>query len=246
MVVNRPFYVRATIVALFVIAVASVIPTVVQGLEGVEGFLFNIIAIVLSLVFGGLICRYGGWLLWVAPLLGAGAWLLFSVTLSYDSDGLKTFFDFAPAIVILAAGLVAFVCGPVAFFLGRRPNPRTAATLPEQAGFGTLAVVVAALVIASGIVSIVGRDSVSASERAAAFQTVEMKGTEFIPLELELPAGQPLRVVVENRDLIVHTFTVDELDIEYILGGRSEKLMELPAIPAGTYEYACKVPGTRT
>ena len=27
------------------------------------------------------------------------------------------------------------------------------------------------------------------------------------------------------------------------MGGRSEKLIELPSIPAGTYEYTCEVPG---
>ena len=79
---TRPFYVRVTVVALLFVAVASIIPTVVQGLEGAEGFFYGIIPIALGLVFAGLMWRYGGWLLLVSPLLGAGAWLFFSVTLS--------------------------------------------------------------------------------------------------------------------------------------------------------------------
>ena len=35
----------------------------------------------------------------------------------------------------------------------------------------------------------------------------------------------------------------EDLDIEYVLGSRSEKLVELPQILAGTYKYTCEVPG---
>ena len=203
---DRSFYSRVTVVALLFIAGVSVVPVIVQGMEGAEGFYFGFIPVVVGLVFAGLMWRYGGRWLLAAPILGVVTWLIYSIVLSYDSDALETFFDFAPAIVALVAGLVVFVSGPMAYLQGRKPSPR--ATAVDRAVFGALAVVVLALVVSSGIVSSVGRDSVSAAERAAAFGLVEMKGTEFRPLELEIPADQPVSLVVENNDLIVHTFTL--------------------------------------
>ena len=128
-------------------------------------------------------------------------------------------------------------------FPGPASHPRTDATIIDRAALGGLAVVVVALVIASGITAIVGRDSVSAEEREGAFGLVEMNNTEFEPKRLEIPGDQAVQLVIENNDLIVHTFTIDDLDIDYILAGYSEKLAELPPIAAGAYEYKCKVPG---
>ena len=60
---DRSFYTRVTVVALLFIAGVSVIPVIVQGVEGAEGFYFGFIPVVVSLVFAGLVWRYGGrWL----------------------------------------------------------------------------------------------------------------------------------------------------------------------------------------
>ena len=240
---SRPFYTRVTLWALLVLAVAPIPHVVAQGIEGAEGFFFGIILMGVSLVAAGLIWRFQRWLLFLASLVGIWAWLSFSVNISYENDGIKTFFDFAPTVVVLGAGLVAFICGPLAFFLGRRPNPRMGATITDRGALGGLALVVVALVIVSGVAAIVGRDSVSAEEREGAFDVVEMNDTTFEPNRLEIPGDRAVQLVIENNDLIVHTFTIDDLDIDYILAGYSEKLAELPPIVAGTYEYKCKVPG---
>ena len=238
---SRPLYTRITVGALLAIAVASIIPVIVQEIEGVDTG--RIIAPVVSAVVAGLIWRFGSWLLFLAPLVGAGGWLMFSSLLKYDAASFQTFFDFAPTVVVLVAGVIAFIGGPLAFFQGRRPTPRAATTGLESGLLGVIALAVTALVIASGVASIVGRSSVSAEDKATAEFTLKMQNTRFVPASLELPGSRIVRVLVENNDLIVHTFTVDDLDLDYNLGGRSEKLVELPAIVPGAYQYTCEVWG---
>jgi plastocyanin len=79
------------------------------------------------------------------------------------------------------------------------------------------------------------------SEAPAADAVVEMKQTEFAPEVIELPAGE-IAVVVENDDPIVHTFTVEDLDVDEDLGAGDEKFIEFSAEP-GEYELTCEVPG---
>ena len=133
--------------------------------------------------------------------------------------------------------------GLLGFFLGRRPGPRATATAVDRGVLGGLVVVLFVLVVASGITSIVGRTSVDAAERAGAFAVVEMNDTTFQPDRLEIPHDQAVRLVIENNDLVIHTFTIKDLNVEYAMGGRSEKLADIPAAAPGTYEFTCQVPG---
>ena len=239
---HRALYTKVTLGSLVAIGIGGIPLSVVQGIEGAQGFYFGIIALVVSLVVAGLVWRFGRWLHFLAVLVGIGAWLLFSVFISYDAASFKTFFFFAPAVITLVAGLIAFICGPVAFFQSRRPSPRASPTGLEGSIFGIVTVVVLGLVIASGIVSIVGRSSVSAAERVGAIVLL-MEDTEFKPDRLIVPASQKVTLVVDNADIVVHTLTIGDLDLSHALAGRSSKLVELPELQPGQYEYTCKVPG---
>ena len=87
-----------------------------------------------------------------------------------------------------------------------------------------------------------GRGSVSAAERVGAIVLL-MEDTEFKPDRLIVPARQEVTLVVDNKDLVVHTWTIGDLDLSHALAGRSSKLVELPKLQPGQYEYECKVPG---
>lgn len=50
-------------------------------------------------------------------------------------------------------------------------------------------------------------------------------------------------MVIENDDLLVHTFTIKEMDIDIVVGPKSEVLVALPPSGPGTFEYTCEVPG---
>ena len=54
-----------------------------------------------------------------------------------------------------------------------------------------------------------------------------------------MPAGKPVKFVIRNRDLTVHTFTIKELGIDVKVLPGSEELIELSSPPAGTYVYLC-------
>ena len=239
---HRALYTKVTLGSLVAIGIGAIPITVVQEIDGAQGTYFGIIALVVSFLVAGLVWRFGRWLHFLAVLVGIGAWLLFSVFISYDAASFETFFFFGPAVITLVAGLIAFICGPVAFFQSRRPSPRASPTRLEGSIFGIVTVVVVALVIASGIVSIVGRSSVSSAERVGAIVLL-MEDTEFKPDRLVVPASQKVTVLVDNADLLVHTWTFGNLDLNHALAGRSSKLVELPNLQPGQYEYTCKVPG---
>ncbi len=51
-------------------------------------------------------------------------------------------------------------------------------------------------------------------------------------------------ILVRNDDAFLHTFTVDDLDIDVDLGPKSEELIEIPD-GSGTYVFYCS-PHTST
>ena len=229
-------YTKVTLGSLVAIGIAAIPVNVVEGIEGAQGQNPGIILVV-SVVVAGLVWGFGRRLHFLAVLVGVGAWLLFSARLQYGAASFETFFFFfAPAVIILVAGFIAFICGPVAFFQSRRPSPRASPTGLEVSIFGIVTVVVVGLIIASGIVSIVGRSSVSAAERVGAIVLL-MEDTEFKPDRLIVPASQKVTLVVDNADLMVHTLTIEDLDLSHALAGRSSTLIELPELQPGQYEY---------
>ena len=64
---------------------------------------------------------------------------------------------------------------------------------------------------------------------------VSMKNAEFEPVNMQVASGDA-RLVVKNGDLGVHTFTIDELEVDVTVLGGSEKLVTLPSSAKGTYE----------
>ena len=232
---RRDLYTKVTLGSLVAIGIAAIPVNVVEVIEGAQGQNPGIImwaSFVVAVLVGG----FGRWLHFLALPVGVGAWVLFFARLQYGAASFESFFFFAPAVIILVAGLIAFICGPIAFFQSHRPSPRASPTSLEVRIFGTVTVVVVGLVIASGIVSIVGRSSVSAEERVRAIVLL-MEDTEFNPDKLIVPTSQKVTLVVDNADLMVHTLTIEDLDLSHALAGRSSKLIELPELQPGQYEY---------
>lgn len=69
---------------------------------------------------------------------------------------------------------------------------------------------------------------------------VDLEDFEFDEASYDVPAGGT--VLVKNSDSLVHTFTIDELDIDVELGPGSEELVTMPE-ETGTYILFC-VPHT--
>ena len=124
----------------------------------------------------------------------------------------------------------------------RRGGARVEATAVERNALRGIAVVVAVVVVVSGVITLAARDTVEEAERAGAIEVL-MKRTKFKTERLEGKAGETLRLVLKNDDLYIHTFTIEELDIDVTVGPRGEKSLELTPADAGTFEYVCTLPG---
>jgi plastocyanin len=78
------------------------------------------------------------------------------------------------------------------------------------------------------------------SQRRGAVVAIESRNAAYSTTSLAAPRGQ-VTVVLTNRDLFWHTFTIDQLgvDLEAPLGGTREVTF---TAPAGSYRFYCRVP----
>ena len=140
---------------------------------------------VLSVIFAGLMWRFGKWALVVAAVWGllnlSWGWSLI-LALRYPNS----FFDFALPLLLTAGALLAVVGAIVAFVQQRRGTTRTSATRAERRTFVAIAVVLLWFVILSGILHIAGRTTVSAEAEAGA-TVVEMKNSYLATWTLSQP-----------------------------------------------------------
>lgn len=74
--------------------------------------------------------------------------------------------------------------------------------------------------------------------------TVSATEFEFDPADFSLPADTPTDVTLENKGVVEHDITVDELDLQIYAAGASSTTETVTA-PAGTYTFYCSIPGHR-
>jgi nitrite reductase (NO-forming) len=74
---------------------------------------------------------------------------------------------------------------------------------------------------------------------------VAARDLAFTPTHIEIPAVGSTRIVLRNKGIIVHNFTVEELGIAVVAsrGGVGEAILIDP--PPGTYTFYCSVSGHR-
>ena len=206
-----------------------------QALTGEDLTYFGVTALI-GLAGALLVWRFGR----AGKIAGIVTSVLMGMALFWTMFGLAVpaaFADFV-AGVMLPMGVVLGLGGSIAGLVaGRRGDVQTHAGPREtrimQAALGILALAV----VVSGILSIMGRTSVSEAAAAGATQ-VAMADMQF-SAPLEVTAGEPARVVVHNGDAFLHDFTIPALGLEpvQVLPG-SDQLIEFTA-PAGTYTVYC-------
>lgn len=139
---THPLYTRVAITGLLLYGLVTLFFAVLSMIDG-EGstvWVF-VIFIVLSMIFAGLLWRFGKWALVVAALwglvnLGLWGWLVI-LALSYPNS----FFDFVLPLLLTVGALLAVVGATVAFVQQRCGTARTSATRTERRTFGAIAVV---------------------------------------------------------------------------------------------------------
>ena len=242
-----PVYTRVALGGLLLLAVAPIIELVVNIIQGNSGALpANVISAIIPLVIVALVSRYGRWALVAAALYGVLVAVVVVPSYEYGLGNPDSFFDFVPAVLFIGfigGGLISLVGGTTSYVaLRREERPRSATTGRERLAFRGVAAVLGALVILSLVLAVTGRDTLADEEKAGA-TVVRTEGFEFEPDWFAIPVGRINRIVVDNRDLMVHTFTIKALDIHLTVDPKSEGLVELPDVEAGAYTYTCEVPG---
>ena len=234
----HPLYTRVAVTGLLLYALVSLVFAFLsQGEASTVGSF--IIAIVLSVVFGGLMWRFGKWALVVTALWGLLNLLLWGSVLIRALSYPNSFFDFVLPLLLTVGALLAVVGAIAAFVQQRRGATRTAATRAERRIFGAIVMVLLGLVILSGILHIAGRTTVSTEAKAGAI-VVEMRNSYLAPERLEIRAGETTPILVKNNDFFVHTFEIDELGVEHTVLPFSELLIDLRPTNTGEFTYGYK------
>ena len=238
-------YTRVAITGLLLYALVSLVFAVLSMIDGEASTVGSfIISIVLSVIFAGLVWRYGRWALVLAGFWGFLNLILWgSVLLTISLSHPNSFFDFVLPLLLTVGALLAVVGAIVAYVQQRRGTTRTVATLAERRTFVAIAVALLALSVLSGSLHIAGLTTVSSEDEAGAV-VVEMRNSYLAPDRLEIPVGETTRIVVKNNDFFVHTFEIEELGVKHTVLPFSELLIELRPASTGEFTFRSEAPMT--
>jgi plastocyanin len=168
-------------------------------------------------------------------VLGVLATLALGLMMFWIAFGIAhpaSFFDFVPSVMFVL-GVVLSLVGNIGA-IARRRHRRPASHTEERVLQVTVGIVALA-VVASGTLSLLGRDRVDPTSVPDAI-AVGMSNFEFQPSTIEAPAGAQL--LVHNGDAFMHDVAVPALDIHADVRPGSSALIDVPTTP-GTYVVYC-------
>ena len=237
-------YTRVAIVGLLLFALVCFVFSILTLIDGDAVTLgVFVISIVLSVVFAGLMWRFGRWALVLTAVWGFlnlyWGWILVVISLKYPNS----FFDFVLPLLLTVGALLAVVGAIAAFVQQRRGTMRKVFTRAERRAFGAIAAALVALVVLSGTLHIAGLTTVAVQVEAGAI-VVEMKNDYLVPDRLEIRVGKTALIVVKNKDFFVHTFEIDKLGVKHTVLPLSELLIELRPSITGEFTYRSEAPMT--
>jgi plastocyanin len=70
-----------------------------------------------------------------------------------------------------------------------------------------------------------------------------MPDASYSVRRIEASVGETVKVFLRNTDHGKHTFTIDEFDLEEIVGAQRDALVELRPTQPGSFEYYCRISG---
>jgi len=142
--------------------------------------------------------------------------------------------EFIVGLLFLFGFLLSLIWGIMALVSGIRG--RTGQTRTD----GAIRKVVLGLVGVLSVVSIAGffftQESVSEAEAAGA--------TSLTMVDFEFDPGDSVtdgRLVIHNADPFVHDFTLDDLDIQVVVGPGSDAIVDLSSAAPGAYDFVCSL-----
>ena len=193
---------------------------------------FLIVVGTIALIGAAVDWRFG----WAGKVIGIVAAVAMVPTLFWTAFGVQSFpsfFDFMPAVLVVPGAILALVGSISALVAGRRGHRAARATGGERTTIIAALAVVGVLAVVSGLLTLVGRTTVGATNTET---VVDMKSFKFTRKTYTVRGGS--KVLVRNDDPFVHTFTVDALRIDKRTNPGDRVLVAIPDRP-GTYVLYC-------
>ena len=240
---EKPYYTRIALLGiamyLFIEAVILIVTLIFEPSEWAYALIVGGIAGAV----GAVIYFVRPWGLIVGVLFGLVGMLFASDGLSENLSSPNSFLDFAYRPVIGLAAAVLVLLGSIAGLI-QHIRGRTSTSGPAYVTNAVKGVVglVAILSISSAVLTVAGVSRLSAADKQGA-TTITAHVTKFDTATLTASADGTTKFVFTNDDPIVHTFTIDVLDIDVKVGPRSEKGFSLTSPKPGTYEFHCRITG---
>ena len=235
---GRPlFFSIADIGFLFCLAAFAV-----YGFAYVSDYGWNLPYVLIGLGIVGIfrVCfiEFEAW--WLGVVLCVILGLVFGAYMRLTLFEPAWFFDFGASLLLLT-GLVLLLAGSVLSLTASGEASRRE-TWPAwlRAGAVALGLMLALTLGTSAALTIADRETVTSAEAEGLISaTFEAGRLEF---SRDLPDQGRVRLVVSNRDLRVHTLTAKEIDVDVVIGPKSQRIVEIDVRP-GDYRFVCRVPG---
>jgi plastocyanin len=240
---ETPYYTRIALLgpALYLLVeVAGLVVTLI--LEPAE-WAYAVIVGGIAGALGAVIYFVRPWGLIVGVLAGLVGILFTMNGLGDNLSSPDSFFDFAYRPVIGLAAAI-FVLGGSIAGLVQHAQRRTSTSGPAnvtRAVKGVLGLV-AILSLASAVLTVASVHRVSAADKEGA-TTITAHGLMYDTDTLVATANGATKIVFKNGSSIIHTFTIDALDVNVRAGPLSEELLELNSPKPGTYAFYCRIDG---
>lgn len=241
---KRPFYTRIALTGIAMyLAIEVLIFLGTLAFEPDIQLWYPVIVGGIVLAGGAFIYFWHPWGL-VVGIIGGLLGIFFSLDgIRQNLASPESFLDFAYRPVIWFGGTILVLAGSIGgliqHFRGRTSEQGPAASLRAAQGIVAIVIIIS---LASAALTIRGIHHVSANDRAGA-TIVEISGWRFSTDAISVPSGGETKLVIENNDANIHTFTVEGLGLDMKLGPFGDTLIVLDAPPPGRYEFHCRITG---
>jgi plastocyanin len=206
----------------------------IWGLDVSEDIPFFLGTAVIGIVGAFVVLRFPA--VW-ARVVGLVAAILVGGALFWTMFGLfapGSFFDFVPGLLVMPGAILAIVGSIAGIVATNRGKAAASPAEGEKKTVRTVLAVVGVLTVVSAVVTFMGQDDIDASE---ADLTVTLSDFEFDKASYTFEPGST--VLVKNDDPFLHTFTIEELDIDEVLTPGKDILVEVPE-EGGDYVLFCQ------
>ena len=241
MVSARDPYVVTGLFGLLLYFIGVAIFTVAVLIGDPAAIVFMLFFLVPGLIVGVALLRWRRWGLIVAALLSLVGLIFLSADMDLFLSTPEAFFDFSSTLFGVVGLLIVFfasLVGTVQYF--RRPV--AAQSSGVHVAFKALAAVIAVIAVISLVLTIANIGDVSEAEAQGAVVLVA-KEAEFDLKMIEATPGEPLRILLRNDDPAMHTFTIDDLDIDVKMGPWTEEIVVIESQQPRILGFICRIEG---